>query len=487
MRNPAHSLPPPARLRRTRLVAVTLAFSLLLLRINRVLAGDSATQTNSTEWVMTRLRDLGDDSEVGYRKAYYQEDDNRIHVSTDTWQFDVGLGDTVRAVGDVVVDAISGATPKGAPPQTEWPFAGFNYYYQPVYQNVYNTQYNQYVQNNLIYVAAGLETMAQLESAAAAYARNVAAGAATRTALAALNSLYDNRNYHDTSVPLTQLHDHRNAFSLSLPVTLRQQEITPGFAYSQESDYISFGGSLNYSRSFNNKNTTLNAGWSHNSDYVRDDTLVHWQNKMTDDVFLGLVQLFGPKAYLTVNGSLGFEHGYLSDPYRGVMPAEDYLQFNPNDPALIAERRPRHRNTEVFYAAWTQFVTPLNGSYEFSYRYFHDTYGISANTAELDWHQKIGKRIVISPRFRYYIQDAADFYCLLVPDYDNLPAFYSSDYRLSAFESYAFGVDITWRIQKHLSLDAGYMRYMMVGLDGVTSQSAYPQANLFTLGMRLWF
>jgi len=40
---------------------------------------------------------------------------------------------------------------------------------------------------------------------------------------------------------------------------------------------------------------------------------------------------------------------------------------------------------------------------------------------------------------------------------------------------------------KNLSLDASYMRYIMSGLDGVTSQSAYPSANVFNLGLRVWF
>jgi len=196
--------------------------------------------------------------------------------------------------------------------------------------------------------------------------------------------------------------------------------------------------------------------------------------------------LFGPKAYLTVNASLSFERGYLADPYRGVMFAND-LQSNPDDPALSPEVRPRYRNSQIFYASWNQFVTPANGSYEMSYRFFHDSYGIFANTMELDWHQKIGKTIVISPMFRYYVQNAAYFYYVLVPDANGPPSAYSSDYRLSEFESFATGVTITWRIQKHLSVDISYMRYVMQGLDGVTSQTAYPSANVFSFGGRLWF
>ena len=449
---------------RTRLLAMAMALTLPLLRVSRA---------------------LGQEDDAGYRRSYYQEDNNRINVTTDSVQFDVGLRDNVRIIGEGVIDAISGATPTGAPPQTQWPFPTFNNLYQSAYQSSYANQYNQFVANNQIYVDSGLITYQQLTNGAAGYAQLTAPTIATNSATSSYHSLTNNPNYGNNSVPLTQMSDYRKAFSIGVPVTFGRHQITPSFAYSHESDYTSFGGALNYSLSLNDKNTTLNAGWSHNSDSVRDDVFV-WESKTTDNAFLGLMQLFGPKAYLTVNASLGFEDGYLADPYRGVMFANE-LQYNPSDAALSPEVRPRHRNSQILYTSWTQFVTPANGSYELSYRFFHDTYGIFANTAELDWHQKLGKNLVVSPMFRYYIQNSANFYYVLVPDSNNPPTFYSSDYRLSKFESFATGVTITWRIIKHLSFDASYMRYVMRGLDGVTSQSAYPSANVFSLGLRIWF
>ncbi len=454
------------RSRRKRLLAMSLALTMPVLRVSRV---------------------AGEDNEVGYRKSYYQEDDNRINVSTDIWRFDVGLNDNIRAEGEVVVDAISGATPLGAPPQTKWPFVTFNKLYQSAYQSAYNSAYTTSYNQNQSIIALGIPGYDYnwLTNTATQAALSQAPGIATNSAAAAYHSLTNNPNYRGTKVPVTQLHDHRNAFSLQLPMTFGQQQITPSFAYSCESDYISFGGALNYSLALNNKNTTLSAGWAHNDDTVRDDQF-NWQAKMTDDAFLGLVQLFGPKAYLTVNASLSFEHGYLADPYRGVMFADE-MQSNPNDPALSPEVRPRHRNSQVLYASWTQFVTPLNSSYEASYRFFHDSYGIFANTVELAWHQKIGKHLVFSPIFRYYVQNAADFYYTIVPVNNGIPSFYSSDYRLSEMETFATGFDLTWRVYKHLSIDLSYMRYIMQGLDGATSQSAYPDANVVSIGARVWF
>jgi hypothetical protein len=180
------------------------------------------------------------------------------------------------------------------------------------------------------------------------------------------------------------------------------------------------------------------------------------------------------------------ERGYLADPYRGVMAANS-VQLNPNDPALIPEKRPDRRTTELMFVSWTRAVTPLQGSAQLSYRLFHDSYGFLAHTFECDWYQHIGKSIVVSPVFRYYLQGAADFYYIMVPDANALPAAYSSDYRLSHLETFAGGVSVTWRLHQNLSLDASYLRYAMRGLDGATSQSAYPSANVFSLGLRIWF
>jgi len=449
-----------------RKAALVLAILLPLLRLSRVCAQE--------------------ENEVGYRKEFYREDDHRINVDTDTANFNVNLNSTVSLSGNVVMDAISGATPTGAPPQTKWPFPTYNDLFSRAFNQVYAGQFNQYLSDNVIYADAGYITYQQLTNDASAFAQSSASTIATNNANSSYQSLTNSPKFHRNTVPLVHMHDYRTAFSLQAPIVLGIQEITPSVSYSTESDYHSYGGALNYSVALNDKNTTLNAGYSHNSDRVRDDVF-KWRDKDTDDILMGVVQLFSPKSYLTVNGTIGFERGYLADPYRGVMAEENFPQVNPKDAALFPERRPRHRNKQVLFVGWNQFFTPLNGAVEASYRFYHDTYGIFAHTVELDWHQKIGKRIVISPMVRYYEQNAADFYYVLVPDFNNLPPAYSADYRLSNLQSISGGVNITWRVQKHVSFDVGYLRYVMQGLDDVTSPSAYPSANVYTVGMRLWF
>jgi hypothetical protein len=451
-------------LRRYRL-ALAFAVILFLLRITRANA---------------------DENTAGYRREWYIEDNDRIKVETDTFNFDTALGPKVRANGLMVFDSISGATPTGAPPQTQWPFPTFDDFYKQAFKPAFDQAFQKYVADNIIFVNAGLETGAQMTNKAIAFANTQAKPAATSAATTQFSSLTNNPDFRNSTVPLTQMHEFRTAFSLGLPITLNRQELTPSVSFSAESDYVSRGVALNDAIGFNNKNTTLNLGYSGNWDIVRDQNLV-WESKTTHDFLLGVNQLLTPKSYLTANATFGTEWGYLADPYRGVMFAQNFPQTNPSDAALTPEVRPRHRSRAILYLGYTHFIDPLNGSAELSYRYFHDSWQVNAHTVDFRWNQKLGKRLVISPMFRYYYQTASSFYYVLVPDFDNKPSFFSSDYRLSEFNSFAMGVKLTYRIQRHVSLDAGYMRYIMRGLDNATSQSAYPQAHVVSLGFRLWF
>jgi len=283
------------------------------------------------------------------------------------------------------------------------------------------------------------------------------------------------------------MQDARWAGSLGATLSYRNSRVTPQFSYSQESDYISRGAALNYAVDFNDKNTTLNLGWSHDWDSVLPHGFLYQkEHKTSDDFLLGINQLLNPKAVLTVNFTYGHASGYLNDQYKGVL-FDNEPQGDPSSPALEPENRPRTRDRYIGYVSLTQDIAPCDASAEISYRLSHDSYGITANTVQLAWFQKLGKHVVLSPMFRYYRQNAASFYATRFPDFNTRPTYYSADYRLSEFQSFAVGLSLNWKIRDWLSLDVAYQRYVMQGLDGITSPTAYPKANVFTIGARIWF
>ncbi len=300
-------------------------------------------------------------------------------------------------------------------------------------------------------------------------------------------------------VPLTQMHDTRYAGNLAFDCRWGRQLLSPQIAYSTESDYESIGISLNDAIDFNQKNTTLRFGVAHNFDRVLD--FVHtdpslpraWHDKDSTEGIVGLSQLLDPKTVFTADFTFGGESGFLDDPYREVL-FRGWLAFNPNFYIGGPEARPTERTKEVFQTTLTHFFDRVNGSAELSYRFYHDSYDIFAQTAALTWYQKVGEHLILEPTFRFYEQSAAYFYypegvagfSALTPDPDR-PQYYSADYRLSHMITYTYGMQAVVIIKDWLQFNVGYNRYTMYGRDDLTSASAYPKANIASIGFRLWF
>jgi len=289
-----------------------------------------------------------------------------------------------------------------------------------------------------------------------------------------------------TQVVMKQLTEIRRAGNLGVDWHTGRHTLTPQVAYSDESDYTSVGISLNDAIEFNQKNTTLRLGVAHSFDQVLDNSSPReYRDKDSTDGLIGVSQLLSPRTIFTADFTYGASRGYLNDPYK-VIRFDGYLPGTFTQP----EVRPDERDRQVLLLTLTQFFTPVNASLEASYRFHHDSYEIVSHTLGLTWYQKLGERVVISPLFRFYEQSDAFFYYPSLPGYEDdpgVPEFRSADYRLSHLYTLTYGVTITARVTDWLSLDAGYQRYDMHGLDSQTSSSAYPEANIFNIGLRVWF
>jgi hypothetical protein len=364
----------------------------------------------------TLTRTRGEDR-IDYRYEDYSEDSGRIHIQTHGVYFDKSIKPWLSVKGNYINDAISGATPIGAPP------------------------------------IPGRKKVATAE-----------------------------------------IEDMRDAGYLEGAFKFDRHTLSPQIAYSQESDYKSVGMSLSHTMDFNDKNTTLTWGISHAADEVIPNvgtSIKRNEDKNTTDFLLGLTQLLGPKTVFTLNATLGYSEGYLSDPYKQVV-FDDFPYTPGEDYTVWAEKRPKHKFRQVGYVGLQQYFDPLHGAAEVNYRFHHDDFGVVAHTVGVQWNQKIGKYVTLSPLFRYHRQGEADFYGTSFPGDPSLPderipKAYSSDYRLSELETFTFGANLSVRVHEHLSLELGYKRYLMRGMDGRTAQDQYPDANVFTGGITVWW
>jgi Protein of unknown function (DUF3570) len=297
-----------------------------------------------------------------------------------------------------------------------------------------------------------------------------------------------------SSVPLAQLTDHRKAWEAGLSLQLGNVNVAVAASGSREHDYVSRGWSLNTATDLNAKNTTLLAGIAGHADDVETffDPEHYYAGKQALSAIAGVRQILDPRTVVALNFTWGRETGYLADQYKLVQKTEELVPGS-NFPLAFAENRPGERNMGILLASVNRAFPEARGALDLSYRYYADTFGVTANTVELSWIQKVGRTLTLTPDLRLHEQGAAKFYYYnldgtpitptVVPSPDG-PA-YSSDYRLSALGALTYGLKATWTLGDHLQLELGYDRYAMRGRDGVTPQSAYPVANIVSGGARL--
>ena len=300
------------------------------------------------------------------------------------------------------------------------------------------------------------------------------------------------------ATPLVSMHDRRKAWDAALSHQFDRVNVTAGVANSRESDYVSNGLSLNTVTDFNNKNTSLLLGYGRTDDTINEEK-IGWtikRPKTGDDFLIGLIQLLDKNTSVTANVSWGTTQGFLSDPYKIVSTRK--LDLDPGFYYTVPENRPSEKNKVSLFLGTNHNVESWHGAIDASYRYYHDSFGIASHTLSLLWIQKISEHLLLQPSIRWYRQSAADFY------YTNLDAagiitryepklgetgtgkapYYSSDYRLAHMQTIDVGLKLIWQVKPWVALDVAYDRYTSRGLDGVTRQDAFSQANAFTVGLK---
>ena len=223
------------------------------------------------------------------------------------------------------------------------------------------------------------------------------------------------------------INDRRNTGDLKVTRRIGDFSIAASGTLSKEEDYESKAFGFEGSADFNERNTTLVAGYGKSNDRVKstDDPTLD-APRYTTEYMAGVTQLLTPTSFVqsTLRWSRG--EGYYDDPYKFT------ITFYPSGPpALAGDTRPDHRDTLSWLTRYRRHFPEVNGSLQADYRFYRDDWGVRAHTLELAWQQSWGDQWSLRPALRYYTQSAADFYFPLIPQPQ--PAILSSDQRLGAF------------------------------------------------------
>jgi opacity protein-like surface antigen len=251
-----------------------------------------------------------------------------------------------------------------------------------------------------------------------------------------------------------------------------------GASFSKEYDYLHTGLNAKLSRDFNDRNTTLSGGLAIARDQIDPVggvpiglTLMPNVSEREDedddaggsgrggdetkdlfDIVFGVTQVISRNLLVQVNYAYSDSSGYLSDPYKILTVIDgitgDAVPLAPTPGVdgpghvYLYEQRPADRVKQSLYTQAKYFMN--DKVLDISYRYMTDDWQIDSHTVDLRYRWPIGSGYV-EPHLRFYTQSAADFYRLSLVDGDPLPAFASADPRLGEFDAITVGAKYGWK------------------------------------------
>lgn len=259
---------------------------------------------------------------------------------------------------------------------------------------------------------------------------------------------------------LTKMEDFRRAIDLRLTRYLPRGTVAVGTTYSNESDYVSRGLSLQGTVSTEDNNTTFNAGIGISNDEINpSNQAVVGETKQVTDWLWGITQILTAEDIVQL--SLGYSkgRGYFSDPYK------------------FLDERPRGRDHSTVLVRWNHHFPQTAGTSHLSYRYYTDTYKIRAHTIATEYIQPLAHGWTITPLARFYTQTAANFF--LEPGSGSAPPFpafdakfYSLDQRLSEYGAVTLGFKVAKQLDPDWLVDLKYEYYRQKGSWAATANGS---------------
>ncbi|MBK8515428.1 MAG: DUF3570 domain-containing protein [Saprospiraceae bacterium] len=233
----------------------------------------------------------------------------------------------------------------------------------------------------------------------------------------------------------------------------RREDEKTGFVYganisfSKEYDYTSRGFGGNLSKSSKSGNTEFAAKANIFLDTYSQIVASEFRTGLTGregskgnignaprntyDMSLTLSQVISKRLQIALTADVDYQSGLLSTPFHRV-----YLEGG----SLVREVLPYKRfkipvSLRANYFLGERFIIRS------FYRYYKDDWGMNSHTVNVELPVKINPFFSVSPFYRYYKQNAIDYFAPYLENKASAP-FVTSDYDLSGFTSRFYGVGI---------------------------------------------
>jgi hypothetical protein len=252
-----------------------------------------------------------------------------------------------------------------------------------------------------------------------------------------------------TASPYTE---KRTQKSLSLDYLRNKTTYSLGYIDSTESDYVAKTAFFGISQDMFGDLTTISFGFRRGQNDVFRNIKDASGARLRDPAFqaesdtrsysFSLTQVLTRDLVGTFAYELMTDEGYLNSPYRSIRYADATA---PMGFLLDPERYPATRTSNAASARLKYFL-PWRAALDGRYRFYSDTWGIRAHTGDLGYTQPVWGNWTLDARYRYYTQDAADFYRDLFPRRNTLN-FQARDKELSTFTAHTIGVGASWEFK----------------------------------------
>jgi hypothetical protein len=255
-------------------------------------------------------------------------------------------------------------------------------------------------------------------------------------------------------IPMVQYMDERNSEALSYRRRIGAHLPTVDLSHSVEKDYTANSYGLSDAWTLFEGRGTLHYGFSRSNDTVAPVTSPLRLPKTTNGYSLGWTWVLGEDDLIDVGLSRMNLKGDLDEPYLIV----------PVGTTTMAEHRPDTRQRDAFFIKQGHYFE-WDGALKTTYRYYRDDWGLRAHTLDFTYDQHLDEGWILTPRVRFYTQNAASFYD---SKFASAQPFMSSDYRLSAFRSALLGCALSTELLEGLTLSVGGTYQIQQGRDQLT-------------------
>jgi hypothetical protein len=243
-----------------------------------------------------------------------------------------------------------------------------------------------------------------------------------------------------TASPYTE---ERTQYGFGFEYLRNKVTYTAAFSNSSESDYEADTATLAISQDMFGDLTTVSLFFSRGWDDVTRRGDATFADEIDRRIYgVDISQVATKRMVLGLSYETITEEGFLNNPYRQVRyvdpDAARGFSFEP-------ERYPRTRTGNAL-SLRARYFLPYRAAIQGDYRFYTDTWDILAHTAEVSYTHPLDEAWTFDVRYRFYTQDAAEFYSDLFPraDFQN---FLARDKELATMTSHTLGFGVAYEFK----------------------------------------